>query len=106
MKHSLINGEKKHEKARKACITYIPGQPKKVSCSFLFSFPAMTTIVTPLERGRAGKSFKRKSFFKKSILRCLNQYSNLPDIKSYNQNLVCIRKEQVPMLVNKQLKFS
>ena len=25
----------------------------------------MTTIVTPLERGRAGKSFKKKYFFQK-----------------------------------------
>ena len=65
----------------------------------------MSTIVTPLERGRAGKSFKKKSFFKKSILRCLNQYSNFPDmqIRFWLQDF--IRKEQETMLVNKQLGY-
>ena len=48
---------------------------KKWAVAFFFYFPsktAMTTIVTPLERGRAGKSFKKKIFFKtffNSILR-------------------------------------
>ena len=63
----------------------VPGQPKKVSRSFYYYFhskTAMTTIVTPLERGRAGESFKKNSIFKKSILRCLNQYSNFPDMQT------------------------
>ena len=57
---------------------------KKWAVSFFYYFPsktAMTTIVKPLERGRAGKSFKKKYFFKKSILRCFNQYSNFPDMQ-------------------------
>ena len=39
------------------------------------------------------------------FLKCLNQYSNFPEMKSYDQNLVCIRKEQGLMLVNKLLGY-
>ena len=58
---------------------------KKWAVAFFYNFPskiAMTTIVRPLERGQAGKSFKKTFFFKRSILRCLNQYSNFPDMQT------------------------
>ena len=65
----------------------------------------MTTIVTPLERGQAGKSFKKKFFFKKCFNSILRYLSWFLFFCFYNQNLVCIRKEQGPMLVNKQLGY-
>ena len=90
------------------CVCMYRVSQKKWAVAFFYYFPsktAMTTIVTPLERRRAGKSFKKKKIFKKCFNSILRYLSWFLFFCFYNQNLVCIRKEQGPMLVNKQLGY-